>query len=84
MKTLNAFLIKFQPIASNLNPMKLKKETLWLLLAGTALMSLNLLAPDRINLSDSLTDFLKGFGLSLLIAALFVEKKRVKKHVQDL
>ena len=56
---------------------KMKKQTLYLLLAGNLLMSFTLFTRSFFIVSEQVTDFLKGFGIVLVLYAfaIMVTKK---------
>jgi len=61
----------------------MKRLTLWLLLIGSLLMIFTLLADSFINISPSLEDFVKGFGITLVVGALLLQKNSKKQIESD-
>jgi hypothetical protein len=57
----------------------MKKQTLWLLLTGSLCMGFTLLTGPFMKVSLDLSDFLKGFGTSLVFGAFIVQVKLAKK-----
>lgn len=59
--------------------LKLKKQTILLLLIGTLLMSFTLLTRHFFGIPIDLEDLLKGLGVGFIISSLFVQRKLEKK-----
>jgi hypothetical protein len=53
----------------------MKKQTLLLLLVGTLCMSFSLLMQPFFEVPSNIGDFLKGFGVTMMVASVFVERK---------
>jgi hypothetical protein len=53
----------------------MKKQTLWLLVIGNLCMAFTLFASPFFNVPNSIGDFLKGFGVTFVVSALFVQRK---------
>jgi hypothetical protein len=54
----------------------MKKKGFWFLFAGIVLMSLPVFTRSFIVMTEDVGDFLKGFGLALMIGALFQKDLR--------
>ena len=61
----------------------MKKQTRWLMLIGTLCMSFTLFTRSFINVPESISDFLKGFGVALIFSAFFLEKKKKQTCTTD-
>jgi O-antigen/teichoic acid export membrane protein len=58
----------------------MKKQTLWLLLIGGLFTSITFFTSSFINMPDSTRDFMKGFGVALIVGALFLQGKSKKER----
>jgi hypothetical protein len=54
----------------------MSRKTLWLMLIGNLCMTFSLFTSPFFAVSESAGDFLKGFGVALVIGAFFLEVKR--------
>jgi len=57
----------------------MKRQALWLLAIGAVLMSFTLLTKNFFQIPEGPDDFMKGFGVALMISSLFVQRKLDKK-----
>jgi len=57
----------------------MKKQSLWLLLTGSLFTSFTFFAGSFINIPDPTEDFMKGFGVALIVGALFLQGKSKKE-----
>ncbi len=57
----------------------MKKQTLLLLLLGALCMSFPLFSRTFISITDNVADFLKGFGVAMIIGALIIQSKKKKQ-----
>jgi hypothetical protein len=58
----------------------MKKETLWLLFIGGLLTISSFITSLFIDIPEAAEDFLKGFGVALIVAALFLQRKSQKTN----
>ena len=56
----------------------MKKQTRWLLLIGMLSISFNLFTKSFLAIPQDLVDFLKGFGIAIILGIFFLEV--LKKH----
>ena len=54
----------------------MKKQTCWLMLAGTLLMGFTVFTRSFIAVPEDMADFLKGIGVAIIISAFFLDRKK--------
>jgi len=54
----------------------MKKRTCWLMLIGALCMGFTLFTRSFINVSESISDFIRGFGVAMIISAFILERTK--------
>ena len=61
----------------------MKKQTRLLMLIGALSMSFTMFTRSFINVPESVSDFLKGFGVAIILGAFFLERRKRRTCKSD-
>jgi hypothetical protein len=60
----------------------MKKQTLWLLVAGLSLITFQKFTLSILKIPESISDFLVGFGVGLILTVPLIERKIRKNQIK--
>ncbi|HFA49446.1 MAG TPA: hypothetical protein ENJ95_10575 [Bacteroidetes bacterium] len=67
----------------NKNLFYLKGRAFKVFFAGTMLMALPFVVKHIFNMPENLEDFIRGFGVALIVGSLFLQKKQEREAAQQ-